>query len=713
MLNRSFRSLLILTTLTLAAGCSSAQEEVTAPPVAVASPPPAPTPAPVDRSDPNLIPRDVLFGNPERAAPSISPDGQQILFLAPLDGVLNVWISPTNDVTAAKPITADKKRGIRFATWAWSGKYVLYIQDKDGDENWHLYRVDPTSGVTKDLTPYDGATAWFIADEPEIPDEVMVTINDRDPKHHDLYRLHLETGERTLVRQNNEGLAQFIVDRKYKLRYAMKQRPEGGRDVLAPTGKDGWRTVFTIPHEDDMSTSIRGFDRAGRTAYLVDSRGRETSALVAVDARTGKEKTILAQDPKVDVGRVRISHVDQTVRAVSFNYLRQRWEFLDERAKADAEYLATVSPGESFVSSADAKDEVWIVGYEQDAGPVRYYRYDRKAKQATFLFANKPKLEQQPLVPMHPRVIKSRDGLELVSYLTLPVASDPDRDGRPNAAVPMVLFVHGGPWARDSWGYQPYHQWLANRGYAVLSVNFRGSTGFTKAFLNAGDREWAGKMHDDLIDAVNWAVTEQIAQPDKVAIMGGSYGGYATLVGLTFTPDTFACGVDIVGPSNLVTLIETIPPYWQPMIETFAKRMGDHRTPQGRQRLQERSPLTHVANIKKPLLIGQGANDPRVKQAESDQIVAAMQQRGIPVTYVLYPDEGHGFARPENRKSFNAVTEAFLSECLEGKYQPIGGDFSGSSITVPAGAEFVPGLADALASTATPTPTPSPDAPAQ
>jgi len=337
-----------------------------------------------------------------------------------------------------------------------------------------------------------------------------------------------------------------------------------------------------------------------------------------------------------------------------------------------------------------------MIVYIEDDGPVQYYRYDREEKSAEFLFTERTALEGVSLAKMHPVVIKSRDGLDMVSYYTLPVGSDSDFDGRPDEPLPMVLFVHGGPNARDNWGYEPVHQWLANRGYVVLSVNFRGSTGFGKEFTNAGNREWGGKMHDDLIDAVNWTVQEGIANPDRVAIMGGSYGGYATLWGMTNTPDTFACGVDTVGPSNLVTLFETIPPYWQPEIEDLATRIGDARTEEGRAFLTKRSPLTYTDNIKKPLLIGQGANDPRVKQAESDQIVQAMQDADIPVTYLLYTDEGHGFYRPENRLSFYAVTDAFLAEHLGGRYEPIGDDFEGSSIIVKCGAGEVPGLAEAL-----------------
>jgi dipeptidyl aminopeptidase/acylaminoacyl peptidase len=348
------------------------------------------------------------------------------------------------------------------------------------------------------------------------------------------------------------------------------------------------------------------------------------------------------------------------------------------------------------VASRTQDDKWWIVQFVVSDGPTRFYLWDRAKKAATFLFTNSKALESAKLQKQHSAVIKAKDGLDLVAYYTLPHDADADADGKADKPAPLVLFVHGGPWARDHWGLNRSHQWLASRGYAVLSVNYRGSTGFGKKFVNAADREWAGKMHDDLLDAVDWAVAQKITTPDKVAIMGGSYGGYATLVGLSFTPERFACGVDIVGPSNLVTLLSTIPPYWEAELEQFTKRVGDHRTEEGKKFLLERSPLTRANAIKRPLLIGQGANDPRVKQAESDQIVKAMQGSKVPVTYVLYPDEGHGFARPENRTSFNAVAEIFLAQCLGGPYQPVGDDFKGASIQVPAGKEHVHGLAALL-----------------
>ncbi len=444
-----------------------------------------------------------------------------------------------------------------------------------------------------------------------------------------------------------------------------------------------------------------GREEKGKILYLLDSRGRDTAALFALDMETGTQR-LIAEDPRADAGEVMVHPTEKNVQAVAFTYERREWRLIDGSVAPDLAYLRTVADGEITVVSRTLDDRYWIVVYIMDNGPLRYYRYDRQEHAAQFLFTNRRELETVPLARMHPVTLRARDGLSLVSYYTLPLGSDPEGRGRPQRPLPMVLFVHGGPWGRDEWGYNPFHQWLANRGYAVLSVNFRGSTGFGKALINAGNCEWSRKMHDDLIDAVDWAIREGIADPQRVAIMGGSYGGYATLVGMTFTPDTFACGVDIVGPSNLVTLLESIPPYWKPQVELFATRVGDPRTEQGRAFLTQCSPLTYAHRIQRPLLIGQGTNDPRVKEAESGQIVAAMREKGIPVTYVLYPDEGHGFARPKNWLSFNAIAEIFLAQSLGGRYEPIGNDLIGSSLAVPVGAEQVPGLVEALQRVGTP-----------
>lgn len=644
---------------------------------------------------PALIPRKILFGNPDKASPQISPDGKYLSFLAPVEGVLNLWVAPAGDLAAASPVTRDRGRGIRLYGWTYNGDQLAYLQDQNGDENWHIYTVDLPGNHVRDLTPIDGVQAQLQRDSHKHPGHIVVGINDRDPQFHNLYRIDLNTGERELL-QENSGFAWFVVDADYNVRLAARLTSDGGSEYLRKSLDGEWEHSFTISMEDAVTTSPLEFDNTGRLLYMEDSRGRNTAALKSVDLVTGAE-TIIASDERADVADTMIHPTEKTVQAVSFNYDRKTWQVRDERVAADLEFLATVSSGDVEVVSRTLDDSCWIVAYLHDDGPVRYYRYLRESREAQFLFTSREALEDAPLVRVHPVVIPARDGLDLVCYYSLPREADHEQAGSVPQPLPMALLVHGGPWARDSWGYNPVYQLLANRGYAVLSVNFRGSTGFGKNFVNAGNKEWGGKMHDDLVDAVQWAIDQGIADPERVAIMGGSYGGYATLVGMTFTPEVFACGVDIVGPSNLTTLLETIPPYWQPTIDLFTSRVGDHRTEEGLELLRQRSPLTYVDNIQKPLLIGQGANDPRVKQSESDQIVQAMQEKDIPVTYVLYPDEGHGFARPENNLSFFAVAEAFLASCLGGRYEPIGDDLAGSSITVPAGAGGVPGLEESLA----------------
>ena len=640
-----------------------------------------------------LIPRRVFFGNPDRAQVTISPDGEHLAWLAPRDGVLNVWVAPRERPADARPVTADNGRGIRFYAWAYTGGDILYIQDKGGDENWRVYSADIATGEVGDLTPFEGVAAQIVGLSHHRPEEIVVALNDRDPQWHDIYRVNLISGERTLLLQHDRFMG-VDVDDDLAIRTAIQMTPDGGLDIYRPAGED-WALWQSFPGEDMLTASTAGFDKSGNVLYLRDSRERDTAALVAIDLTTG-DRSLLAADELADADQVLRHPTERHVQAVAFVYDRKRWQVLDPAIAADLDYLATVADGEVEITSRSQDDLAWLVAYVVDDGPVRYYLYDRQRGVADFLFTNRAELEGLPLAKMRPAVVPARDGLNLVVYYTLPPGSDSDGDGVPDAPLPLVFIPHGGPWARDSWGFNGWHQWLANRGYAVLSVNFRSSTGFGKAFTNAGDFEWAGKILEDQQDGVQWAIVQGIADPARVAVMGGSFGGYSTLAGLTFYPEAFACGVDIVGPSNLITLLETIPPYWQPMVELFTTRVGDHRTEEGRALLKAHSPLTHVDRIVRPLLIAQGANDPRVKQAESDQIVSAMQARGIPVAYALYPDEGHGFARPQNNLSFAALAEAFLGRCLGGRVQPIGDDLSGSSLTVPVGAAEVPGLVEAL-----------------
>ncbi|MEO8061156.1 MAG: S9 family peptidase [Pseudomonadota bacterium] len=640
-----------------------------------------------------VIPRSALFGNPEKTQARLSPDGKYLSYIAPRDGVLNVWLASRTDPDNARPITNDQKRGIRQHFWAYDNRHVLFVQDEGGDENFHLYAVDVVTGTQKDLTPYKGIQAQVVGLSWKKPGVAAVALNDRAPEWHDVWEVNLTTGKRVLIEQNTQEIAGYDLDLDLKPKIATKTNPDGGEFLRRAGGK--WVSLLKFGQADSLTTSMIGVEASGATALLQSSVGRDKSALARVDIATGKI-TVLGASEQADVESVWTDPKDRSPQAYTVNYLKPEITVLKPALQKDVAFL-TKELGDGFgVTNRTLDDMMWTVATDDAQAPASSYLYDRKSGKLTKLFDQRPALVKAALVPMQSLELKARDGLTLVSYLSLPPGSDANGDGRPDAPVPLVLNVHGGPWARDAYGFDNEHQWLANRGYAALSVNYRGSTGFGKNFVNAADREWAGKMHDDLIDAVNWAIKEKITTTDKVAIYGGSYGGYATLVGVTFTPDTFACGVDIVGPSNLATLLASIPPYWKSFYEEFATRVGDPRTEAGKQLLADRSPLMKADAIKKPLLIAQGANDPRVKQAEADQIVKAMKDKKLPVTYVLYPEEGHGFARPTNRVSFYAIAEGFLSQCLGGRYEPIGNDFKGANLKVLEGAEYVPGLADAL-----------------
>ncbi|MCC6661141.1 MAG: S9 family peptidase [Phycisphaerales bacterium] len=640
-----------------------------------------------------LIPRETFFGNPDRAAVRISPDGKYISYLADSGGVLNVFVGPADDPSAAQPVTHETKRPIGQYQWAYTSRHILYSQDQGGDENWCVYATDVDTKETKNLTPYKGVQAQIVSVDEDTPTEIIVGINNRNPQLHDLHRVSILTGEDKLIRQTPDGVAGWVLDNAEKPRYAIKFTELGGQEWLRVEPDGSLAPAETIAPEDALTTSIMGFSGDDSTYYLQDSRGRDTAALFQVDDKSGV-KVLLAQSPKADAAGVLLNPRTKQIEAVSFDRLRPEWTTIDPAIGKDLATLRRLGDGDVEVTSRTLDDTTWIVALVDDNGPVKYYRYTRGDKpEATFLFDNREALASLQLAPMHALEIKTRDGLSMVSYLTLPVGAVAGGEIKPKSPLPMVLLVHGGPWARDEWGYNGLHQLLANRGYAVLSVNYRGSTGFGKAFTNAGNLEWGAKMQDDLTDAVDWAVQQGVAATDRVAIMGGSYGGYATLAGLTMTPDKYACGVDIVGPSNLVTLLESIPPYWKPQISIFHTRMGDNTTAEGRSFLESRSPLTFADRIVRPLLIGQGANDPRVKQAESDQIVAAMEKKNIPVTYVVFPDEGHGFHVPANNIAFFGISEAFLAQHLGGRYEPLDGAVAKSTAEVKAGAGGVPGLA--------------------
>ena len=626
-----------------------------------------------DPSPTPLISRDVLFGNPERTGPKLSPDGKRFAWIAPDEkNVLQVWVK-TVGKDDGKKVTADKKRGIRQYMWAEDDRTLLYMQDAEGDENFHLYGVDLVSGNVRDLTPFQGVRAAPAAVSWKIPGRIMVTMNLRDRRLMDVHEVDLATGAVKLVAENPGDVNGWEITDDLEVKAAQAMKPDGSTEIrVRESASAPWRTFVTAPFGEEVGVLDMTAD--GSALLMTSTLGANTARVIQKDLKTGTE-VVIAENGEVDVGGVVMHPKKHIVQAVDFPAGRQAWTVVDHTIRPDFEAISKLSSGDFYVVNRDRDDKTWLVAFNEDRGPIRYFTWDRDAKKGTFLFVHQPKLDGLPLADMRAVSFPARDGLVLNGYVTLPVGVKPSN-------LPMVLFVHGGPWARDGWGYNPYAQWLANRGYAVMQVNFRGSTGYGKKFLNAGNKQWGKAMHTDLLDAVNYMVKQGWVDPAKVAIMGGSYGGYSALAAVTFTPDFFKCSVDIVGPSNLFTLLQSIPPYWAPMVAQFHQRMGDPKVDE--QLLRDASPLFSVDKIKKPLLIGQGANDPRVKQAESEQIVDAMQKKGLPVTYVLYPDEGHGFARPENRIDFNARAEAFLGECLGGRVEPLpaGGKIPGSTAVV-------------------------------
>jgi dipeptidyl aminopeptidase/acylaminoacyl peptidase len=626
-----------------------------------------------------LIPRRALFGNPLRTGARISPDGRYMAWSAPDEGVMNLWVAPRDNLAACRLLTHDRGRGVNMAWWSRDSRFLIYQQDHGGDENFHLYAISPDGGAVRDLTPFDGVRAELVgmSFRPGLRGTLLVELNHRDPRYADLYTLDVASGELQMI-QENPGFAGFIVDQDYQVRLAAEPLDDGGTRYLKPQGH-GWQPWLHIGAQDARSTQPLHLDACGETLYLYDSRGRDTAALVALPlaAESGDALSprVLAEDSRADIGGVLTDQLTLEPLAYSLEYQRTRFVVLDERLRRDVALLDRELPGEWQVTSRSEDDRYWSVSVSADQLPGAVYLYDRQAGSLQRIYVTRPGLLELPLARMQSSVLRTRDGWDLVAYLTLPVhADEPTDDCRSRFPLPLVLLVHGGPWARDSYGYDPIHQWLANRGYAVLCVNFRGSTGFGKRFVAAGDGEWGARMDDDLNDAVDWAIERGIADPSRVAIMGASYGGYATLWAMTQHPERYACGVDIVGPSNLYTLLDSIPPYWESFRATLYQALGDPSTAPGRQLLEARSPLRHAGRITKPLLIGQGRNDPRVKESESKQMIEALRDKGIPYTYVLFPDEGHGFARPANDILFNIVTEQFLAAHLGGRQEVPGND---------------------------------------
>jgi dipeptidyl aminopeptidase/acylaminoacyl peptidase len=607
-----------------------------------------------------LIPRTVLVGNPEKMMVRLSPDGERMAYIAPSNDVLNVWVKTIGE-NDDRVVTHDTNRGIFRYFWAHDNKHLMYLQDKGGDENWRLYAVDLATDEVRDLTPYENVQVRIVDVSKHHPDTIIITMNKQDARLHDVYRLDLESGDLTLAARNPGNIIGWMADADFAVRGALATTPTGDTELLIRDNENAsWRSILTWGPDDNMTSYPVSFTKDGGSVYMVDSRNANAGRLVRLDLRT-MELEVLAEDPIYDVGNVLIHPDTYDVLAVSYTKDRQVWVPLDDSVVEDFEAIRALDDGEFSVTSYDDAFDTWSVAFVKDDAPVSFYTFDRNTDQGTFLFVHRKDLEEYSLAHMEPISFTSRDGLTIHGYATFPLE-------KPHRNLPMVLDVHGGPWARDSWGYNPEAQLLANRGYICLQINFRGSEGYGKEFLNAGNKEWGGKMQNDLIDGVNWAIDQGYADPKRVAIYGNSYGGYAALVGATFTPDVFACAIAGMGPSNLITFINSVPPYWTTMLENMYRRIGDPRTEEDF--LKERSPLFKVDQIKIPMLIAQGANDVRVKQSESEQIVDAMKAKGIDVEYLLFPDEGHGFAKPEDRLKFYGEIEKFLAKYLGGRFEP-------------------------------------------
>lgn len=608
-----------------------------------------------------LIPRKLLFGNPEKTAPQISPDGTKMAYLAPdSENNLNVWVRDLVKSAPDQKITSDEKRGVRNYFWLLDSRHIGYMQDDNGDENWHLFQTNIETKETKNLTPFPGVKIIVIDYDYKFPDEMLIGMNKRNAEVFDVYRLNLKTGEMNMIVQNPDDVFHWVADHNLQVRAAQSYGKDGSTLIrVRDTVDSPWRLLLSI-NPLETHGSILNFTPDNQALYVITSLGGNTERLIKVNLADGKTQLVF-EDPQYDITDVITHPTKYTLEAIALEKERYEWVVMDPSFASDFNYLTQNIKTPFILTSGDLADQNWIVASMSDVRPTHFYLYQRANKTLTFLFTTQPSLEKYTLSPMQPITFEARDGMLLHGYLTLPAGKEPKN-------LPAILFVHGGPWDRDYWGFSPMVQWLANRGYAVLQVNFRGSTGYGKAYMNAGNREWAGKMHTDLIDGKNWLVKKGYANPDKVAIFGGSYGGYATLVGLTFTPEAFCCGVDVVGPSNLITLLQTMPAYWAPFKARADLQMGSLE--KDADFLKARSPLFKVENITKPLLIAQGANDPRVKKEESDQVVQAMRNKGLPVEYLFFPDEGHGFARPVNKLKFNAATEDFLAKYLGGRHEP-------------------------------------------
>jgi dipeptidyl aminopeptidase/acylaminoacyl peptidase len=632
-------------------------------------------------ADAELIARRALFDDADYAGVTVSPDGWHLSWLAPVDGVRNLFVARIDDITSARPVTRVTDRSISFFyRWAHTNSHIIFFQDHDGDENWRASSVNIRNNAVVALSPPEGVKSFVTQIDRRFPTEVLLMHNGRDKRYFDLHRVNVANGSSDLLYVNKE-YAWLLADGEFQLRLGVRFAVDGSAEVLQHHASGGWSPFMTIPIGDIDGTDLLQFSADGKTLYMLDSRGRDKAALYAMDMAT-KKTTLLAADDEADIAHV--SFFARRPLAARADKERARWHAVDPTALQDLADLAAYGAGDITFTGRSYGDRVLAAHFERDAESGEYVLLDREIREVRPLFKQRKALAGLALRPLEAVTFPARDGLRLNGYLTRP--------DNTSGKFPLVLVIHGGPYARDFWGFNSVHQWLANRGYAVLSVNYRGSTGYGKAFVTAADHEWGGRMHDDLIDSVNWAVEQGIADPNRVGFFGGSYGGYSALTAATKTPEVFVCIVDLYGISNLMTFMATIPPYWQPWFNIWKNRLGNPDTDGGRAFLLDRSPLDHLERATRPILIAHGLNDVRVVVAESQQMVDALKSRNVPVTYITFRDEGHGFVRPANRLAFCAVAEAFLGKHLGGRCQPFEGDLSGSTMRVEVGGELVPGL---------------------
>lgn len=644
--------------------------------------PPAPRSLTLARAD--------LFGDPARTGVQLSPRGDSLAFLAPRDGVMNLWVMAADGIEEPRPLTDERDRGIAEFYWSADSATLIYVQSTPANDSDRLYAVSVSGGDPRALTP-EGARAAVLGIGARDPNSIIVALQPRDGAWPDVVSVDVRSGEQQAILRNTDGFARFVLARDGSVALGVRPLEGGAAEIAARTSNGGWRAVIQVPFEDALSSRPLAVGADGRSFLMLDSTGRDRAALVRVDITTGA-KVVLGESERADVADVWLDPATNAPEAFATEYLRREWRALDVDAQADLDFLDQQLTADFQVVSRSADDGRWIVIEEGPTTPPRSYIYDRQnraERRLSLLFRHRPALESAPLQTMTPVEIAARDGLNLVSYLTLPAGSDPDGDARPGTPAPLVVTALSSPWARESFGFNAMHQWLANRGYAVLSVNTRGSSGFGKAFLNAGNREWGGRVQEDLLDATQWAIDNRVAAPNRIAIVGSGFGGYAALAGMTFHPERFRCGASFGGFANLFSWIDAAP---ASVRESLYARVGDPRSADGRQTLRAQSPLFEAGQIRNPLLMAFGAEDRTLSRAESDQIAQAVRARGGGLTYVMFPGEGRELLGSQNRLSYFAVLEHFLGDCLGGRVEPVGAAFEGAEMEVYDGAVNVPGL---------------------